>query len=268
MTFLAVVGVGSLIRSGGGPEGVEAREVIEDRVEVDDAPRVEIENFDGSIRVVRGDSGSVSYRVETSAGGIDEEDARRAVGLIRPVIQADPRTVRILVDHGNAPAGWSGRAEVRLEVPAEAQVRVVTRNGSVRVREIHGSVAAKSTNGRIEVEDARGPIVLETANGAIECEARDALVSAETSNGSIEFRGSLAPGTSRMVAGNGSISLQLPEDSRVEVDADSRNGRVVSDFPIRQDGGEVRAVLASSEDEPEARVLVRTSNGSIRVEKD
>lgn len=269
LSFLAVVGIGSLIRSGAFQGEIEARSVIEDRVGVDDAPRIEVETFEGPVRVGRGASGEVSYQVETSARGIDDEEARRALGLIRPVIEADRGAVRIRVDHANAPRGWSGRAEVRLEVPADAQVRVVTRNGRVRIEEIHGSVAAKTGNGRIEVEDASGPIVLETSNGSIDCEADDAIVSAETSNGSISFRGSLAPGSSRLTTSNGSVNLQLPEHGRFRINADSRNGRVVSDFPLDRGDVEASTILASSEGgATEPRILVRTRNGAIRIEED
>ncbi|QDV33554.1 DUF4097 family beta strand repeat-containing protein [Tautonia plasticadhaerens] len=269
MTFLAVVGVGGLIRSGALRGEIEAKAVIEDRVEVDDAPRIEVETFEGPVRIHRGAVGEVSYQVETSARGDDEGDARRALDLIRPVIRADRGAVRIRVDHANTPGGWSGHAEVRLEVPADSQVRVVTRNGRVRVEEIHGSVAVKTGNGRIEVEDSAGPIVLETSNGSIDCEADDAIVSAETSNGSISFRGSLAPGSSRLTTSNGSVDVELPEHGRFRIDADSRNGRVVSDFPLDRGDDGATAVLASSDGgSADPRLLIRTRNGAIRIEQD
>ncbi|WP_233579048.1 DUF4097 family beta strand repeat-containing protein [Tautonia sociabilis] len=268
IAFLAVLGIGIALKSGGTADSVEVREVFEDRVEVGASPRVAVESVDGSIEIGRGAPGEVSYRVEASADGPSEEEARRSLRLIRPVVDRLGDAVRVRVDRHAAPEGWSGRATIRLKVPADAQVRILAGNGRVRIKDVVGSIAAKTTNGRIEVEDAAGPIVLQSTNGSIRCEATDALVSAETSNGAIVFEGSLAPGSSRLISRNGSVTLRLPVGSDVRIDADSRNGQVDSDFPLVRREDDVAAALVSHSTEPSRRVALRTANGAIRVEAD
>src|SRR5690606_31391557 len=145
-------------------------------------------------------------RVELEARGLTEEEARQALGRLRPAFSHGADSLRLRVGPSGGPDGRSGRGEIRLGVPEGTDLRVVARDGSVRVEDVRGSVAVRTPNGRIEGEGARGPIVLESSNGSIECEAHDALVSALTSNGSITFRGSLAPGTSRMVTENGPVT--------------------------------------------------------------
>ena len=267
LVFLAVVGGGVALRTSGLWTGdVRVQDRVEKRFEVGPAPKIEVEAFEGSVRVERGRSDEVSCRVETEAQGPTEAEARRNLEGLRATVTGDSETVRVLVTRTRG----HGRASVRLEVPADAQVRIATRNGRVRVEEVEGSIAVRTTNGPIDVKRAVGLLVLETTNGPIDCEGRDAVVTARTSNGHLRFRGSLAPGTSRLTTSNGSVDVRLDARQRLRLDAETTNGRVESDFPIRSGAGDGRALLVGDigDDEPEAELILRTTNGKIEVERD
>lgn len=212
----------------------------------------------------------VVCRVETEGRGMTPGDAGRSLGMLKPVMRSTGDGVSVRIGGMESRGPISGGVAIRLEVPEDAQVRVVTGKGAIRVTDVHGSIAARSSLGKIEVKGVSGPLVLDSRNGSIEVEAHDSLVLASTSNGSIEFEGSLAEGTSRFRTSNGSVSLELPETQALIVDAKSGNGRVSSDFPIgrvRSDSG-VIPVGFEPQELGIAGVEIRTGNGSIRVEKE
>lgn len=284
IAFLAVV-AGGLIWRASNDEAVQVREVFEERFEVIDAPRIEVEAIMGSVRIVRGADRAVVCRVEATGKGRTGEDAAHALIALTPRMSriGDGISVRVGgVDSGigmeRQSGPLNGKVSILMEVPEDAQVRVVSGLGSVKVRDIRGSIAARTRLGKIEVKGAEGVIVLDAAQGSIECEAERSLVLASTSNGSIRFKGSLAEGTSRLVTRNGSVDVKLPEDDRVVVDAKTGNGKVRSDFPMipeKSPSGMIPVHLIDNGDhdndnETDAmtRVEIRTSNGSIKVEKD
>jgi hypothetical protein len=269
IAFLAVV-AGGIAWKMAQEEEIAVREVYEERFDVDRAPRIEVEAIQGSVRVLRGSDWEVRCRVETEGRGVSPMEAGRSLGRLKPVMRATGDGVSVRIGGMETPGPGPGNAVVRLEVPADAQVRVVTGKGRILVTDVQGSVAARSGLGRIEVKGASGPLVLDSKNGSIEVEAEDSLVLASTLNGSIEFEGSLAEGISRFRTGNGSVTLELPESQELMVDATSGNGRVTSDFPtgrVRSQAG-VIPVGYEAVESGKAEVEIRTGNGSITVEKD
>ena len=267
LVFLAVVGGGLALRTAGLWSGdVRVQDRIEKRFEVGPSPKIEVEAFEGAVRVDRGRSDEVSCRIELEAQGPTEAEARRNLEHVRAIVSGDSETVRVLVSRLRG----HGRASIRLEVPDDARLRIATRNGRVRVEEVEGSIAVRTTNGPIDVKEAGGLLLLETTNGPIDCEGRDAVVIARTSNGRLRFRGSLAPGTSRLTTSNGPVDVRLDASQRLRLDAETTNGRVESDFPIRSDAGDGRATLVGDVggDSPEAELILRTTNGKIEVERD
>lgn len=269
LAFLAVV-TGGIVWKMAQEDEIAVREVFEERFEVDDAPRIEVEAIQGSVRVHRGSDGVVICWVETEGRGMSAAEAGRSLGMLKPLMRSDPEGVSVRIGGMESREPGSGGVSIRLEVPKDAQVRLVTGQGSIRVKDVHGSIAARSSLGKIEVEGATGPLVLDSKNGSIEVEAHESLVLASTLNGSIEFEGSLAEGISRFRTSNGSVSLELPEHQALLVDASSVNGRVSSDFPIgrvRTEAGVIPVGFEPNE-AGTAEVEIRTGNGSIRVEKD
>ncbi|WP_169976680.1 DUF4097 family beta strand repeat-containing protein [Tautonia rosea] len=269
MAFLAVV-TGGIVWKMAQEDEIAVQEVFEERFEVEEAPKIEVDAIQGSVRVRRGSEGVVICRVETEGRGTSAAEAGRSLGVLKPIMRSTREGVSVRIGGMESQRPSSGGVSIRLEVPEDAQVRVVTGLGSVRVADVRGSIAARSSLGKIDVKGASGPLVLDSKNGSIEVEAYDSLVLATTSNGSIEFEGSLAKGVSRMVTSNGSVTLSLPEDQSLVVDATSGNGRVSSDFPmgrVRPETGVIPVGYEPDADET-ASIEIRTGNGSIRVEQD
>lgn len=135
-------------------------------------------------------------------------------------------------------------------------IMATSRNGLISVARCSTDVTVKGSNSHVAIEGVAGPISVETRNGAIEITDAGASVQAVTANGSIRYRGSVHADFSLKTT-NGSVTLDVPPDSRFEIDAESGFGSVRSDLNVREQPGEDRADIP--------RVRIRTALGGIRV---
>lgn len=131
-------------------------------------------------------------------------------------------------------------------------VHASTAGGNIEIGRANSSVAARTAGGRIEVAEARGVVVAGNSGGSIQVGAARG-VRLETTGGSIRLRGSsgalravsdvghilaeLIPGgglkDSILSTGAGDITVFLPSDIAVTVQAlneNGRAGRIVSEF--------------------------------------
>jgi DUF4097 and DUF4098 domain-containing protein YvlB len=85
-------------------------------------------------------------------------------------------------------------------------------------------------------------------------------------NKKIIFAGALAQGDHLFRSSNGRITLTLPPSASFRVTADTSNGRVTSDFSIKQSGGSDEKNLRGTVGEnPSLSIEAHTSNSNIEI---
>ncbi len=152
--------------------------------------------------------------------------------------------------------GWFGgdtiRAEVRLTltVPATVRLKLIEAvNGSVNIEGVRGAVTVRSVNGGVTAKGLEADTSLETVNGSIRAEfaalGRDQKISTRTVNGS--------------------STVSLPRDASFALRANSVNGSVSCDFPIRLEGRTRRSSLSGTIGDGASSLKTETVNGSIRI---
>lgn len=178
---------------------------------------------------------------------------------------AQPSLFRIIARIPPEISERSPGAEIKLEMPAGADIDVRTSNGAIGVegarsplslktsngrigvKDIQGNVIAKTSNGAIAASKVRGDLDLESSNGPIELEEIEARsITASTSNGYIKAE--KIAGEATLHTGNGSITLKavsLPANPRLK--ATTSNGAVHVAVPATAN----------------ATLSLKTSNGSI-----
>jgi hypothetical protein len=269
LAFLTVLGTGLVAREKGwaGLGRAEVTQELTDSFSVGDSPLVIVETFNGGIAVKRGVSGQVECRVVKRARGETSEAAQAELERLNVEMGKVGETIRVAAKPPT-PGGGNASATIDLIVPQGASVRLKSTNGGIRVEQTAGPVQAETANGAIHLRDVTGALNLVAANGSIDCNARDAVIQAETANGSIDFEGSLADGSSSFQTRNGSVQLGFPDHQSFSVDAQTDHGKVKSDFDIAlesRQGKRSKHLVGRVGDDPKARVLVRTSNGSIEL---
>jgi hypothetical protein len=216
----------------------------------------------------------VNGAIEASPAAGDEAE----VVAVKRGHRSDPSQVEVkVVEHATGvticavyPGSHAGRANEC--VPGEGG-RLGAENNDVEVDftvKVPPGLrfAARTVNGSVQAEGLDGDVEARTVNGAIKA-ATKGLIDAETVNGSINASVGRSVGTSplRFRTVNGSISLDLPEETSADLRASTVNGEIETDFPLtvkgRFTGKSVSGALGSGGRE----LSLETVNGSIRLRK-
>jgi len=140
-----------------------------------------------------------------------------------------------------------------------AAIDLQVSNGPASVQRCRGTVAAKVSNGPIHIEDVAGPVHVTVNNGPINIENVSEGIVASAINGPVVYRGAIG-GDFDLRSTRGGIVLELPSDSRFELDAEVERGEVYSDFDVKD-------AASAHFDQPVPRVVLRADRGKIVVEQ-
>jgi hypothetical protein len=255
-------------------------------VELRRGDRVVVSGLSGRVTVeaVTGDRLEV-----TSARRTDEVGVRHANG-------------RVVV--GAAGRGGPGRAvDLRLRVPAWAEleidgmdldvavrgmagsvsigtisgdVRIEGTSGRVRARSMAGEIVAESTSGPlslsshgddVRVRGASGPVEAQSLGGDLFLDAlRSTSVRAETQAGDVTFEGDIiAGGNYRFFLHSGDARLVLPRNLSARIRVSTFHGSLESDFPVQVSGFTSGRPFEFTVGDGGAEVRVEVFDGEIRL---
>jgi len=221
---------------------------------------IEIKGINGSIRAEATEGRDVEVFAEKSSMHSDPSDVR-----IKVIDNGNGTTICAMYPSkdGRSSDCHSGDASHLNPKDSDVKVDFVVRvpNG-VRFtgRTVNGGIEAEHLNADIGAHTVNGKIVLSTSGAAV----------AETTNGSIHATlGAPAwMGVRRFETVNGSIEVELPPDSTVELAAGTMNGRISSDFPVNLRGRfgyrTIRGTLGNGHSAGR-ELRVNTVNGSIKL---
>ena len=209
-----------------------------------------LSNTNGSVRIETWDKNEILISGEKAAK--TEEELR----LIELTIDAAPAEAAIKVKLPRRPGGWfrsnniRARVNFTITVPATARLRDVdTTNGSITISHVRGPVHADSVNGRITAEGLSGETSLETVNGEI-----DAKFARVASGQKISLQ-----------TVNGAVTIALPKEASIAVQAKCVNGSIDCEFPLKLEGPVKRNRVSGTIGTGEASLNATTVNGSIRI---
>jgi hypothetical protein len=283
---LAIAAAGCVIN-------VDADQVVvreEREFKVDAGADVTLDTFDGSIRVESWSRPEV--HVEIQKRGPDHDvaaalEVRTSQEGNRVRVEAPaPKVMRESFGIGNF-SGPSVSLVVR--VPESVKVTAITRDGSIVVQNVRGAVNLRSGDGSIRAEavtgdvtahtgdgsvtivDANGALSLESGDGSIRVDGRVQALRARTRDGSIVIEadeGSAMKDDWDVSTGDGSITFRVPGEFSADIDAESRDGRVRSDFDglaRERDDDDDRGMLRGRIGSGGHTVKLRSGDGSISV---
>ena len=240
----ALLATGSLFAS------VTAEETFS--FKLNDGGRFSISNVNGSIVVTGGSGDSVEIIATKKA------DNQADLDKIEIKIKSSPDEIAVETELGES-GHWfshgnnSGSVKYDVIVPVNTRLdSVETVNGGVNISGVGGKVVSESVNGDLEVSDLAGDVDLSTVNGGIEADfaklAEQQRVKVETVNGR--------------------VTIYLPADANVEINADTLNGGInASDFGLETDKGFVGSDLNGRIGDGSARLNIDTVNGAIKIRK-
>jgi len=212
-----------------------------------------VSNVNGSITVTGSNTDDIEVRAIKTA------ENQKGLDKIEIKINQSSDSVEIETDLADSKRwfGWGGddgQVTYEIKVPAGLNLdSIETVNGSVEIKGVSGDVHAESVNGEIELEDLAGDVQMETVNGSINA-------SFATLGGQQRAKGSTV---------NGRMTLRLPADADVEINADTLNGSInAKDFDLEPKKGFVGSDLNANIGDGSARLNLDTVNGSIKIHRD
>jgi DUF4097 and DUF4098 domain-containing protein YvlB len=272
---------------------VDADQVVvreEKQFKVGPGTEITLDTFDGSIQVQSWNQAEV--RVEIEKRGPDREvaaalEVQSSQDGNRIRVEAPkPKVAREFIGFGNY-SGPSVSFIVRL--PEKVKLTAVTRDGSIAVEKLTGTVNLRSGDGSIKANAVTGDVTMHTSDGSLSLSDVNGRLSLESGDGSIHVQGRFddlhvktGDGSITIEAddgsamkddwdistGDGSISFQIPRAFNAEVDASSRDGRVRSDIDgltASSDEDDDRGTLRGRIGSGGHTVTLRSGDGSITV---
>jgi hypothetical protein len=204
--------------------------------------------------------------------------AEAEVTAVKTARKSDPASVEIkVIEHAGGvtlcalyPSSSSSKPN---ECAAGEGGRMNTRDNDVKVEftvRVPAGVrfVGRTVNGRVEARDLPGDAEAITVNGGVEVTAAG-NVRAETVNGSINARAGKSDwkGTADFETVNGSITVELPGDTDADVDAETVNGRIETDFALSGEQRRTRRRLSGTIGSGGRKLELETVNGSISIRK-
>ena len=234
------------------PLAASVTEVLERSLELGEQRAVVVNNINGPIEITATDADRLALRAVKTASNAAELEA------IEVRIEEASGRIEIDVRINNSKRRWfdccdSGSVAFELAVPRAAEVQARSVNGEVRIRAMQGAVRAKTVNGPVDIADVGGPVATETVNG--EVKVAYAAVGDEQVH---TFK-----------AVNGSLQVLLPSEVSGSFRADTVNGSIDTDFPLKleQSKGRRSKRIRAQLGESGAMFSFRTVNGSIEILK-
>ncbi|NJC96171.1 MAG: hypothetical protein C3F07_11370 [Anaerolineales bacterium] len=145
--------------------------------------------------------GNIKFATGT-AGSLDAETSSGSVTLTSITVKGD---LTIKDDFG----------DIDLEQVKSTSYDIETNSGSITVNGAKGRVRAHTGFGNIEIKNAE-----------------DATLDLNTKSGSIEFSGALGDGPHAVHSDFGDVKLNLPADTAININMETKFGKITSDLPI------------------------------------
>jgi DUF4097 and DUF4098 domain-containing protein YvlB len=235
-----------------------------------------LNNVNGDVTVEAWDRAEVQVNAEKKVKAGSAEDARKILSQIQINVQAGPSAVRVetKLPKKTGSGGlfsWFGdsvsmNVTYRVKVPRSAIVEADNVNGGIRLAGTTGTGRLETVNGRIDVQGTTGALVLESTNGQIKIAGAQGAVKASTTNGNINA--DLARLADDRDLGfsttNGGVTVRLPRDARLSVDAATTNGSIDSDVALSNMSSR-RNHLTGELNGGGATLKIRTTNGSVQL---
>ena len=217
----------------------------EKRFTVSGRPDVSLSTFDGSIEVRPWDRAEVLVEIEKhafskeAAADIEvrtEQDGNRVVVDVRVKRTGhyfgfgNGRSAKLVVSVPASSDLEAASGDGSIDVARlEGRIELRSGDGSIRGRDLIGDVKAQTGDGSIRLENVAGAVDIGTGDGSMIATGRIAGLRARSGDGSVTIRvdpGSVAKQDWTISTGDGSVTLDLPEDFDAELDAHTGDGRV------------------------------------------
>jgi DUF4097 and DUF4098 domain-containing protein YvlB len=225
-------------------------------------PELRITAGDASVSVESGSERSIEATLTTRGISIGDSGVR-----VRGSQTGDRVEIEVRVPQTHF--GFNMRS-IRLEVrvPHSITGDIHTGDGSVKLRDLHGSIRADTGDGSIEADDLDGTLEARSGDGSMHVRGRFDNLQVHTQDGSVDIRallGSRVQSEWRVQTGDGSVSVRIPPNLAANLELHTGDGSIHLDLPLTTSGTQNEHEMQGKLNGGGPPVVVRTGDGSISV---
>lgn len=221
---------------------------------------------DGAVTVRAWDRNEIEARVTTVGWRIGPSDIQIIDRQAGDRVELELRIPR----HGFNFNMGRRSIHVELQVPRELRSDIRTGDGPISVDGIKGDTRLTTGDGRIEGEALDGALDAHTGDGRVRVRGRFDALRLQTGDGSIEAeiaRGSKVGSEWSVRTGDGHVTLRIPESLAADLEVHTGDGHITSDVAITTNGAWRDHDLRGKINGGGAPFIVRTNDGSVRLER-
>jgi len=229
-------------------------------------PELRVDTSDANLHVDTWDEKTITVRVTSKHYKIGE-------GGIRVIEHQNGDSVELELrypHHNFVIQVGSYRVDVDIHMPREGRVSLHTGDGSIGLANFKGNMELESGDGHQEIESVDGSLRAHTGDGHIRASGRFDTLDLNTGDGHIETRamaGSTMASSWSLRTGDGSVTLQLPDNFAADVDLHTSDGHINVDMPVTVEGRIGDKNIHGKMNGGGNLLTVHTGDGSIRIEK-
>src|SRR5882757_9724243 len=232
-------------------------------------PDLRVDTSDANIHVSTWDQNTIEAKVTTVHYKIGDDGIRIEEHQTGDVVE-----INVRYPHHGVTINWgnygSHRVEVDIHMPREGRVDLHTGDGKIEIGHFKGEMQLRSGDGSQEISEVDGKLRALTGDGHIRADGRFDELELKTGDGRVDARattGSALTTGWRLESGDGSVTLEVPENLAADVDLHTGDGHIDLDLPVTTAGkireGEVRGKLNGGGN----LLMIHTGDGSIRLRK-
>ena len=232
-------------------------------------PDLRVETSDADIHVSTWDQNTIEAKVTTARYEIGDDGIRIEEHQTGNVVEIDVHYPHhgVTINWGNS---GSHHVDIDIHMPREGRVDLHTGDGKIEIGNFKGEMLLRSGDGSQEIDAVDGKLRASTGDGHIRANGRFDELDLKTGDGRVEARAAagsaLATGW-RLESGDGTVTLEVPENLAADVDLHTGDGHIDLDMPVTTEGkireGQVRGKLNGGGN----LLVIHTGDGSIRLRK-
>jgi Putative adhesin len=229
-------------------------------------PELRIDTNDGAVIIRTWDHKEIEARVTTVGWKIGSGEV-----TVVDHQTGDRVELEVRIPHRNFEISFGHRSvRIELEVPREIRTDIHTGDGGITVDGLHGETRLSTGDGHIEADRLDGTLDAQTGDGRMHVRGRFDLLNLHTGDGSIEAEiesGSKISSEWRVRTGDGHVTLRIPSNFAADLDVHTGDGHIDSDLPVTISGSRRDNELRGKLNAGGPPLVVRTNDGSIRLER-
>lgn len=231
-------------------------------------PDLRVDTSDADVHVSTWDQNKIDVQVTTTHYKIGDNGVHIDERQTGDTVEIDvrfPHSHGVIINWGNHHG-----AEIRIQMPREGRVDLHTGDGNIDLAGFKGEMQLRSGDGSVETDNVDGKLRATSGDGHIRANGRFDELELKTGDGRVDARA--ATGSSlvsgwRLESGDGSVTLEIPENLPADVDLHTGDGHIDLDVPVTTEGtlrgGDVHGKMNGGGN----LLTIHTGDGSIRLGK-